>query len=572
MPRNQCAGTVRGGNRCSLNTPVGATFCRRHRHQDATAEVEEDGDEGLPLPERSQGTAVPTLTLVERVVSGCGLKDEAAAAVSSWLVAEELVTAPTIRRITMDLLGVTGWKLGWKLALLESAATLTLPAAEGVPSQTAQSPTSSPGTKRSRREEDSDSDDDTGKKRVVKAYVIESQDGVLYQCSSKAEGVRRLRKVRFLTRCMSKERLEFLVEDLAFEPSRVLSLCRMRVESASSLPDSSLGSLDMIWQLYELPCVKVVTKLERVLLGQYQLHDWASLSLCDFVENWSPTSFSQQSASRAGRHALNMAVVNWQKTYSILLDPAFIDVLSPVLAVFDSAAQPLQTFHTFYIAHRIELIFVFWSRDILESLRSELFPAIDLSTPVGCATLLRSYAEVWAAAATGSQLSADVVSSTGVTLPPSLEEGRIVIAETTRRVVNPFELCPHPLFLAGEGSASLIRLPDAGTVRECPRVRDPAVSPRTPAPREKSLCLFAALSLTGVKNRDNDPFACRSESCQYSHPPSREALSAPPFAAEIHTKDKRPARETLKALLRTSLGFPPVKTEKPPFRAPGSKK
>lgn len=528
-----CTALTSRGEPCRRKPVLGSDRCGRHAEVEAA-----DAD----APFSGAEVSAPLLQWLDEWLSSVPIPAEAVTEIRRWFWDQQLRTPEAVACVQQQHFPPQ-WVLGWSLPLARAVSALG-------PLTLSSTADTTRTVKRRRDADESDSDgDDAGKPAhpVVSTYELVSVDGVSFFCSVKAEGVKRLTFLRFVARVMSPTRVQILFPDLVWDPVTVKSLIIFHSESLITGADTALSPLANAWRLSELPAYSSSAKFERLLLGKSEVYNWDALSLFDFVAVRAVPSWDRQ-PTRHGRGVMEQALINRELCMTILFDSAFEGSLAAMRRVFTMASEPLKFYHDLFIIAKIEHVFVSWTLDVRLQRRSLLFPAIDLGTPGGCATLLRCYVALWVTGVTGEALEAAVVVASGIA-PPTTSVGAEVCAVVTRQLVEPWERAPHTLFYGEDGVAGQIRLPSA-TPR--PRVESTAAAGlATAAPKSESkLCLYAALQMAGAKTREGVLWAChKGSACPKRHVASRDELKGPDFNQLCESCPQR-----FKSLLMTALG------------------
>jgi hypothetical protein len=266
-------------------------------------------------------------------------------------------------------------------------------------------------------------------------------------------------------------------------------------------------------------------------------HDYTGLSLRSFLhapadEHWGPK------ATVKGRRDLKEALLNLETFMACFYNAAFETTLRPLaeFLVEGIAKRPLLQYGDLYIWYEVQAMLYDKADDVRKNKVSATFPAVDLKTAGGCASLLSLYAEDLIRAATRG-----VESTRG---------------EAPRRAV--WEASPHRMFYGESSAFAMNRYPqgtagwEAQSDEGClptrtlealtattqkpktkkktsePATKAPPVADRKavpPKPTRSSgvavggaVCGWTLAGLLGLVNKSGSTMGCSGKDCDLRHP------------------------------------------------------
>ena len=212
-------------------------------------------------------------------------------------------------------------------------------------------------------------------------FEVESRDGIIFSCSTKAAGQDRLVALAATVRVMNGPRLLALIKNLLFEGDHFRERLEYYAQEHGSLPAGhemkSAGSLP---HLVHLPIFQASHRgmFEEFVHLRFHAYNQEKLGWQDLAEGaWSPL---KDESTMEGKKRIFGMVERFQEVAATVWNDSFGDVAASFCAAYRDRNYPLRRFHDGMTSVILWGVVATWAHDLHHALESSV-SGTALSTP-----------------------------------------------------------------------------------------------------------------------------------------------------------------------------------------------
>jgi hypothetical protein len=374
---------------------------------------------------------------------------------------------------------------------------------------------------------------------LSKACGVDLEDNE-WECTDKKDAQSKMFELMALTRMWSKEKVLFYAPNIKFDYTRLYDTCmRLRTSEGRHADTHMDAGLHMFAALHGLvvmkhapskdpaACFATGSKFQHALLLRFNAMDHTHISLLDFLEPAQANAalFERGRFTATTRGVVRSAMEFFETFFAAFSSPAFSGALEVLSSSLRTDPSLWNRFDDAYLLFKISAMLQAWAEDVRTHKRSDLDPAIDLSTASGCATLLRAYAAktpAHAAARTGGWTEHDAHFY-------ARDHGLFHLIQqrpkTTGPAVEAKKRKSEDLEDLGEGGETLepktpatktpaLKTAQAAAAKSAADI----VAAKTQASRAKQNCVHHVMQQLGVETSAGQPARCTAgAACEFKH-------------------------------------------------------
>ena len=207
----------------------------------------------------------------------------------------------------------------------------------------------------------------------LEGFEVESMDGMIFKCSTKAAGQDRLVELTATVRVMSEGRVGTLIKNLKFDGAHFRERLEYYSQEHSALPSGhEMKSAGALPQLGHLPILQAgnAVFLEELVHVRFHAHNQEKIGWQDFAEGaWSPL---KDESTMEGKKRIHGMVERFQEVAAMIWNEAFADVAECVGRAYKDKTYPLRRFHDGMTSVLLWGVIATWSHDLHNSMVSSV--------------------------------------------------------------------------------------------------------------------------------------------------------------------------------------------------------